>query len=114
MRISDWSSDVCSSDLLHALAVCAWSGSHHFHPAPHLDRRAGSVSAAALFLAAASVDDAGARRGRGPLSGAQCADPATFPVDRKSVVSGKSVSGRVDLGWRGIIKKKKERDKIDK
>src|SRR3546814_18075957 len=30
------------------------------------------------------------------------------PIDRKSVVSGKSVSVRVDLGGRRIIKKKKE------
>src|SRR3546814_18656931 len=30
--------------------------------------------------------------------------------DRKSVVTGKSVSGRVDLGGRRIIKKKKNRD----
>src|SRR3546814_13747885 len=29
-------------------------------------------------------------------------------LDRKSVVLGKSVSGRVDLGGRGIIKKKKK------
>src|SRR3546814_17549103 len=33
----------------------------------------------------------------------------TKPLDRKSVVSGKSVSVRVDLGGRRIIKKKKNR-----
>src|SRR3546814_16292531 len=33
------------------------------------------------------------------------------PGDRKSVVSGKSVSGRVDLGGRRIIKQKKQRNK---
>src|SRR3546814_7591458 len=32
------------------------------------------------------------------------------PPDRKSVVSGKSVSVRVDLGGRRIIKKKKKKD----
>src|SRR3546814_19072444 len=38
--------------------------------------------------------------------------PELFPnQDRKSVVSGKSVSVRVDLGGRSIIKKKKSRDK---
>src|SRR3546814_4725771 len=34
-------------------------------------------------------------------------DPDTVHVDRKSVVYGKSVSVRVDLGGRRIIKKKK-------
>src|SRR3546814_12643753 len=34
--------------------------------------------------------------------------------DRKSVVSGKSVSVRVDLGGRRIIKKKKKKDKQTK
>src|SRR3546814_15237909 len=41
-----------------------------------------------------------------------CADQLTR--DRKSVVSGKSVSVRVDLGGRRIIKKKKKRKKINK
>src|SRR3546814_16873633 len=34
------------------------------------------------------------------------------PPDRKSVVSGKSVSVRVDLGGRRIIKQKKTKDKL--
>src|SRR3546814_20031665 len=37
-----------------------------------------------------------------------------FSLDRKSVVSGKSVSVRVDLGGRRILKKKKKRQIIDK
>src|SRR3546814_17514651 len=37
------------------------------------------------------------------------ADVVEDPEDRKSVVSGKSVSVRVDLGGRRIIKKKKTR-----
>src|SRR3546814_19486639 len=85
MRISDWSSDVCSSDL----------GGRG---------RCGGVRA-------------GARRA--PLRppprwrDARCADHVADrrePVvgtDRKSVVSGKCVSVRVDLGGRRIIKKKK-------
>src|SRR3546814_13489217 len=36
-------------------------------------------------------------------------NPAAEAVDRKSVVSGKSVSVRVDLGGRRIIKKKKNK-----
>src|SRR3546814_19991841 len=41
-------------------------------------------------------------------SGAIPSFPAVRGVDRKSVVSGKSVSVRVDLGGRRIIKKKKQ------
>src|SRR3546814_18197915 len=36
------------------------------------------------------------------------------PEDRKRVVKGKRVSGRVDLGGRRIIKKKKKKDKHTK
>src|SRR3546814_7274183 len=78
MRISDWSSDVCSSDL---------------HP---------------------GEDRQGARRAlpdpTGPVGQAQrsLADALRrHEADRKSVVSGKSVSVRVDLGGRRIIKKQK-------
>src|SRR3546814_18055948 len=99
LRISDWSSDVCSSDLL----------------ASPTRKFAGSRDA---------VDDANSgaadrqlcprRAGDLPIG----PDNADLPVylhcplmgagisDRKSVVSGKSVSVRVDLGGRRIIKKK--------
>src|SRR3546814_16780084 len=36
MRSSDWSSDVCSSDL-----IAAADGLHHFEPAPRIARRLG-------------------------------------------------------------------------
>src|SRR3546814_15058107 len=42
-----------------------------------------------------------------PRLGDQAPDAAPYPADRKSVVSGKSVSVRVDLGGRRIIKKQK-------
>src|SRR3546814_14938223 len=76
MRISDWSSDVCSSDL--------------------------------------PVEDGwlvfwGLLRSREQQKGAR--QPGTC-VDRKSVVSGKSVSVRVDLGGRRILKKKKNMTRI--
>src|SRR3546814_13148103 len=72
MRISDWSSDVCSSDL--------------YYTGP----------AAALCLSCAST------RSRQAIS-----RPAAMinGADRKSVVLGKSVSVRVDLGGRRLIKK---------
>src|SRR3546814_14111986 len=40
------------------------------------------------------------------MVGLACSGSSTPPIDRKSVVSGKSVSVSVDLGGRRIIKKK--------
>src|SRR3546814_20542475 len=71
MRISDWSSDVCSSDLIFCVAL-------------PLDRFAiGGVDAQKMGQLAVDGHE-----------------------DRKSVVEGKSVSVRVDLGGSRIIKKK--------
>src|SRR3546814_15998077 len=77
MRISDWSSDVCSSDL-RARELTRGIGRDMFE-----------------HRAVAQVDV--------PVVGA--ADRQAVG-DRKSVVSGKSVSVRVDLGGRRIIQKK--------
>src|SRR3546814_15883685 len=78
MRISDWSSDVCSSDLGQQGIV---DGSAHF-------RRQGVERLGPVEPDAAdAIFDEGQN------------------LDRKSVVSGKSVSVRVDLGGRRIIKK---------
>src|SRR3546814_16768060 len=68
-RISDWSSDVCSSDLVGPVQRREGGGQHG-----HQQCRAAQHGLA--------------RR-----------------TDRKSVVLGKSVSGRVDLGGRRAIKK---------
>src|SRR3546814_20178785 len=98
MRISDWSSDVCSSDLddaqLDALAV----------------REHGATQTLVNWdKIAARVVDVNGRHG---ISGALLPFSAEGAVrvvdalDRKSVVSGQSVSVRVDLGGRRIIKKK--------
>src|SRR3546814_20719422 len=79
MRISDWSSDVCSSDL-------------GLRPARPADR--------------------GGRRGRAGAADARdgrCLGQFALGGDRKSVELGKSVSVRVDLGGRRIIKKTKYR-----
>src|SRR3546814_15988283 len=107
MRISDWSSDVCSSDLggcperpdhvqqlLGLLCQCEirrWrypalrlhgcerrNEQHDLHP-----RIQG------IFEQAQEIEESRSRR------------------DRKSVVEGKSVSVRVDHGGRRLIKKKK-------
>src|SRR3546814_13811255 len=118
MRISDWSSDVCSSDL----------------PLPRHEQRAaieearqrvgvGKVSralfglsalddfAVEILVAAPAEEDQrdieyqrGGQRAVGSAADAdQRADRRLPHGDRKSVVSGKSVSVRVDIGGRSII-----------
>src|SRR3546814_19714598 len=123
MRISDWSSDVCSSDLggaeaegepgqrrqvggaadplgegqPHALAL-AEVGDHQAeedereHDLP--DRQGADT---ALLVEGADDED---HRDDGEVMG-----------DRKSVVQGKRMYGRVDLGGSRIIKKKKTKEK---
>src|SRR3546814_12147593 len=92
MRISDWSSDVCSSDLEDQL------------------RNVGRI------VLAVAVQRRDPRRPRGLDAGmdggalAGIADVAD--EDRKSVVSGKSVPVRVDLGGRRILKKKRHNTHI--
>src|SRR3546814_20572015 len=100
MRISDWSSDVCSSDLL----LADGDGERRFAGdlACKLHHRrvkfGGGHSAVdeADFGSAGCVDH---------LAGQQ---HLHCVLDRKSVVEGKSVSGRVDLGGGRIIKKKNQ------
>src|SRR3546814_12610570 len=100
MRISDGSSDVCSSDLRMLVD-------------------AGLVLAVELVDKKSEVEEIGVEIGH------RLGDPRTWTArvrvrkreidanrgtagaqsDRKSVVSGKSVSVRVDLGGRSILKK---------
>src|SRR3546814_19593185 len=100
MRISDWSSDVCSSDLLtregeRVRMVCFSFGAV-----------IGSVASGLLGDRVSSFTGVGAagfgKRGRVTEDMIRIT-----PDDRKSGVSGKRVSVRVDLGGRRIIKKKK-------
>src|SRR3546814_11315095 len=105
MRISDWSSDVCSSDLVGSSEVKA------------VDVRV--ISATHQDLGAAIADgkfreDLFFRLGvvvlQVPSLASRVEDiPALVRhfQDRKSVVLGKSVSVRVDLGGLRIIKQKK-------
>src|SRR3546814_15743630 len=115
MRISDWSSDVCSSDLLAQAHA-------HFRPPEIHDLRllvhlaTNAVPAkfthnrvAILFGVPLDCEADGADMGARPHL------PNAFPhrllcdtQDRTSVVYGKSVSGRVDSGGCRIIKKKKK------
>src|SRR3546814_19698674 len=106
MRISDWSSDVCSSDLTGGRAAPAprplWPMDYHLLPhvsfgfvddrAVALDLRTDRyfmiAAAETSVLRSAGIEGTG--------------------LERKSVVSGKSVSVRVDTGGRPIINKKKK------
>src|SRR3546814_7754398 len=86
MRISDWSSDVCSSDLSASWRSSARSGvvTRRRTPAGEAVRGRGAAAEPPL------------RRETG----------AHQVGDRKSVVEGKSVSVRVDLGGGRIMTKK--------
>src|SRR3546814_11586914 len=106
MRISDWSSDVCSSDLNRRIGGLDGTGR------PGLVRsglaRGGSAHVHSAPLRHARHHAAGSRSDRSLARGLQFKrGKARSGIDRKSVVSGKSVSVRVDLGGRRIIKKKK-------
>src|SRR3546814_11769193 len=122
MRISDWSSDVCSSDL------CGRSrrgrgrvgGAWRLGDGALEGRRQGSgdgIEPGERHHRAERVDDASDDRRwkaeRRDLCGEQAGDLVVELAagDRKSVVEGKSVSVRVDLGGRRIIKKKKKKKK---
>src|SRR3546814_20231717 len=102
MRISDWSSDVCSSDLPVAPD----------HVAEFLSRARGRAECGSDVGRRLAVDEAGDRRRRGADGGRQSGTAAAMADqlldarpggDRKSVVSGKSVSVRVELGGRRLI-----------
>src|SRR3546814_13373079 len=88
MRISDWSSDVCSSDLSSAVVIKML---HQFTRLVSARRRPSSWPEAHARTCPTSPC---------PPASRACNS------DRKSVVSGKSVSVRVDLGGRRSIKKK--------
>src|SRR3546814_15992025 len=98
MRISDWSSDVCSSDLCLV---------HHFEEvgsrcvalhckARHTEHETGPFANSLLIID--EVYDA--------LVPDSSPDNGSGYGDRTSVVAGKSVAVRVDLGGRSTIKNK--------
>src|SRR3546814_11854324 len=112
MRISDWSSDVCSSDLVvrphQRFAVDILLQQPLAHHQPQRTARA------AIGLVGGLVDDmaqvveaAGARR----TPGGEPVLAALSALARKSVVAGTRVSVRVDLGVRRSMKKKNNKQK---
>src|SRR3546814_8103628 len=88
-RISDWSSDVCSSDL-------------SMEPRPDEIRRGQSTGVRPRLVRRREMRQLVRMR----LAERRTGGHARNVGDRKSVVEGKSVSVRVDLGGRRIIKQK--------
>src|SRR3546814_20259142 len=112
MRISDWSSDVCSSDLSSTRSGLPPAWRRRNHPSPSRP-----VPAGLLTSPTPPHEDTSARRPEARRRNvnhqehrAQVPD-VRFSADRKSGVEGKSVSIRVDLGGRRIIQKKKQETK---
>src|SRR3546814_15770156 len=101
MRISDWSSDVCSSDRK------ARPEQYVDDPALILERDEDRIA-----LARPLADQQDARGAhvrsvlrRRNLGGAQDALPLEIAADRTSVVSGKSLSVRLERGGSHIMRK---------
>src|SRR3546814_14929459 len=101
MRISDWSSDVCSSDLLEHHDARALA--HHEAVATLVIGTRGTlghvVVARGQCAAGSKSGDADAADGRLSAAG----------EDRKGGVEGTGVSVRVGLGGRRFIKKKRNK-----
>src|SRR3546814_19189262 len=96
MRISDWSSDVCSSDLtvvrgdVDEVEIDAGPGDAAGEVSEHTGLVVDVDDDHVVLMADRQI---GQRQG----------------IDRKSVVQGKSVSVRVALGGRRILKKKQQK-----
>src|SRR3546814_19156904 len=105
MRISDWSSDVCSSDLRQSGLAPLAALPRRALPLRALRRARLRPERLGGWRTCAGIVDrrpgVGGRRRRPapPLH------PPRHP-DRKSVVVGKSGAVSVDLGGRGVLKKK--------
>src|SRR3546814_16389328 len=92
MRISDWSSDVCSSDLSGGRGSSA--------------RVRKTMGRSSFVVAAAATVGPIARATRNSPAVASSRLGQNPPADRKGGGEGKRGSVRVDLGGRRIIKKK--------
>src|SRR3546814_17160163 len=126
MRISDWSSDVCSSDLEQEREPLLRPGTDNIEEIARALERVGTIGAAGIARIAQIVveiilvpaapehaEDVVELVALDPVLGLERRGPGMVArelcdrgEDRKNVVSGKSVSVRVDLGGRRINKKK--------
>src|SRR3546814_18416675 len=123
MRISDWSSDVCSSDLFSACATACGTTppiSTRSHGSPTIcwrtgwRRRIDRHGPEGRPVLAKQARRRMTPKGRGPhRPAAQCtrmtgANETT--VARKTVVQGPEASVRVEIGERNNIKTKRKKD----
>src|SRR3546814_12479884 len=113
MRISDWSSDVCSSDLLNGISGedtgkerDERSGDRNDQCVEHPfgERR---IEYQVFEMHQRRRDHPERIAGMHAELGIRLKRRNHHPVDRKSVVYGKSVSVRVDIGGRRSLKKTK-------
>src|SRR3546814_20409022 len=107
MRISDWSSDVCASDLTMSKTMCQFVAGQlkyaddlTYFLAPYINSY--KRFQAGIFAPTKAIWSLDNRTAGFRLCG------EGSKADRKSVVSGKSVSVRLDLGGRRSLKKKQE------
>src|SRR3546814_15576775 len=108
MRISDWSSDVCSSDL-HLYSFTRGSTTEYSRSVIRLTRMNIAAKISTIPSTVGKSRAWIAVTSSRPMPGQE--KIVSVNTDRKSVVSGKSVSVRVDLGGRCIIKKKNNNKK---
>src|SRR3546814_18051165 len=105
MRISDWSSDVCSSDLADKITVDGTS--LRFSDATYSGlMTGGGASFASLGASAGALVAVTGYANAAVLAGTAYGSEASGLRDRKSVVQGKSGSVRRNHGGRRILKKK--------
>src|SRR3546814_18138566 len=102
MRISDRSSDVCSSDLFDTLAAATTATLQSAEAT-----RAAADQSSDHTSSRSTLGGAPRKAAKKTTRSASTSRPAKKAADRKSGASGKSVSVRVDLGGRSIIIKKK-------
>src|SRR3546814_11306620 len=103
MRISDWSSDVCSSDL--AVILRRIARRQRQRRATEQRGRKDLFRHIPLLRLCLTLTSSLRRTGAG-CKKISCRGRGGFWLDRKSVGSGRSVSVRVDVGGRRIIKKR--------
>src|SRR3546814_18651010 len=109
MRISDWSSDVCSSDLRRQRGVDA----RRVGVARWLQPVFRPLQLVAIHRARQALEEGVADAGDDDeaVAGAVAGVGNDDEIDRKSGVEGRRVDVRVDLGGRSRIKKKRYRKK---
>src|SRR3546814_16919432 len=108
VRISDWSSDVCSSDLQKKLVDMQVEIALGLQACLRVGRLLDEGRASPEMISIIKRNSAGKALG----IAREARDMHGGNGDRKSVVSGKSVSVRLALGVRRIIKKKKKKESV--